>query len=149
MCGLITSENENRLERKYATKYQGMLHGSDYNPEQWKDYPEILKQDIQYMKESRCNVVSLGIFSWATLEPEERKYDFTFMDLPEGVTVHTRETEEVTYTFVENYYEQEKMVTLTGKYIDMETGEELEGEVLVKGYGIRVLKSKKVDWRRQ
>jgi len=70
----------NRLEKKYTTKYRHMLHGSDYNPEQWRDYPEILEQDIQYMKEAHCNVVSLGIFSWATLEPEEGKYEFAFMD---------------------------------------------------------------------
>ena len=61
-------------------RYQKLLHGCDYNPEQWKDYPEILEKDVQYMKEVHCNVVSLGIFSWATLEPEEGHYDFSFMD---------------------------------------------------------------------
>ncbi len=69
-----------QLERVYATKYHGFLHGCDYNPEQWRDYPEVLEKDVQYMKEAHCNVVSLGIFSWASLEPEEGKYDFTFMD---------------------------------------------------------------------
>lgn len=68
------------MQKNYATKYHAMLHGCDYNPEQWRAYPEILDKDIQYMKEAHCNVVSLGIFSWASLEPEEGKYDFSFMD---------------------------------------------------------------------
>ena len=27
-----------------------LLHGGDYNPEQWLDYPEILEQDLAYFK---------------------------------------------------------------------------------------------------
>lgn len=48
-----------------------LLHGGDYNPEQWLDYPEILEQDLAYFKKARINEVSLGMFSWAFLEPEE------------------------------------------------------------------------------
>ena len=48
-----------------------MLHGADYNPEQWADYPEVLKEDIDLMKNADINCVSVGIFSWAKLEPEE------------------------------------------------------------------------------
>lgn len=48
-----------------------LLHGGDYNPEQWMDYPEILEQDLAYFKKARINEVSLGMFSWAFLEPEE------------------------------------------------------------------------------
>lgn len=58
----------------------GFLHGADYNPEQWLDYPEVLKQDIDYMKKAHCNVVSIGIFSWSFLEPEEGKYNFEYFD---------------------------------------------------------------------
>ena len=28
---------------------QRFLHGGDYNPDQWLDYPEILKKDLAYM----------------------------------------------------------------------------------------------------
>lgn len=56
-----------------------MLHGCDYNPEQWLNAPEILEQDIAYMKEAQINCVSLGIFSWAFLEPEENLYDFDWL----------------------------------------------------------------------
>ena len=27
-----------------------MIHGGDYNPEQWLDMPEILEKDIEYLK---------------------------------------------------------------------------------------------------
>ena len=48
-----------------------MLHGGDYNPDQWLDRPDILAKDIELMKKAHVNVVSLGIFAWAALEPEE------------------------------------------------------------------------------
>lgn len=43
----------------------------DYNPDQWLDRPDILEKDVEMLAESGCNVVSLGIFAWSTLEPEE------------------------------------------------------------------------------
>lgn len=57
-----------------------MLYGGDYNPEQWLDHPEILEKDIELMKEAHINVVSLGIFSWSALEPQEGQYDFGWME---------------------------------------------------------------------
>lgn len=32
-----------------------ILHGGDYNPEQWLEYPEILEEDIQLMKKAQVN----------------------------------------------------------------------------------------------
>ncbi|MEZ4642639.1 MAG: beta-galactosidase [Chloroflexota bacterium] len=57
-----------------------LLHGADYNYEQWLDYPDILAQDFRLMGLAQCNVVSVGIFSWAMLEPAEGKYEFGWMD---------------------------------------------------------------------
>src|SRR5690625_1040336 len=57
-----------------------MLHGADYNPEQWKKYPEVLEEDIRLMKEANCNVMSIGMFSWSSLEPEEGVFTFDFLD---------------------------------------------------------------------
>lgn len=51
-----------------------LMHGGDYNPEQWLDMPEILDTDIERFREAKINTVSLGIFSWAKLEPEEGVY---------------------------------------------------------------------------
>lgn len=56
------------------------LHGADYNPEQWLDYPEIFEKDIELMKKAHCNVMSVGIFSWAALEPEEGVFNFEWLD---------------------------------------------------------------------
>lgn len=60
-------------------KQTGLIYGGDYNPEQWLDTPEILKQDIEYMKEAHINEVTLGVFSWSTLEPEEGNYQFEWL----------------------------------------------------------------------
>ena len=57
-----------------------ILHGGDYNPEQWLDCPEILEEDIRLMKEAGVNCVTLGVFSWAVLEPEEGMYDFDWLE---------------------------------------------------------------------
>lgn len=57
-----------------------LLHGGDYNPEQWIDTPEVWDEDMRLMKLAHCNAVSVGIFSWAMLEPEEGRFDFSWMD---------------------------------------------------------------------
>ena len=57
-----------------------LLHGGDYNPDQWLDCPEILEDDIRLMKEANVNTVTVGIFSWCTLEPREGEYNFEWLD---------------------------------------------------------------------
>ena len=56
------------------------IHGADYNPEQWIDTKEIWNEDMRLMKLANCNEMSVGIFSWAKLEPREGEYDFSFLD---------------------------------------------------------------------
>lgn len=56
------------------------LHGGDYNVEQWLDRPDILSEDIRLMKLAGVNVVTLGVFSWACLEPKEGVYTFEWLD---------------------------------------------------------------------
>ena len=51
-------------------KFPHMLHGGDYNPDQWLDRPDILEADIRLMKEAHINCVSVAIFAWAKLEPD-------------------------------------------------------------------------------
>ena len=57
-----------------------ITHGADYNPDQWRDCPEILSEDMRLMRLANCNEMTLGVFSWSALEPEEGKFDFSFMD---------------------------------------------------------------------
>ena len=56
------------------------LHGADYNPEQWIDDKSVWDEDMRLMKLANCNEMSVGIFSWAKLEPREGEYDFAFLD---------------------------------------------------------------------
>lgn len=63
-----------------SAKVPRMLHGADYNPEQWLRYPEVLEEDIRLMKLAKCNVMSVGIFSWVSLEPEEGVFTFDWLD---------------------------------------------------------------------
>jgi beta-galactosidase len=51
-----------------------LLHGGDYNPDQWT--PDVWAEDIRLMKLARGNAMSVGIFSWSQLEPEEGRYTF-------------------------------------------------------------------------
>lgn len=57
-----------------------LLHGGDYNPEQWLNHPEVLKKDFELMDKAHVNTVTVGIFSWSTLEPEEGVYHFDWLD---------------------------------------------------------------------
>ena len=66
--------------KQFATLYPHFLHGADYNPDQWLSYPEVLEQDPQMMVQAHCNCMSVGIFSWALLEPEESVYHFEELD---------------------------------------------------------------------
>lgn len=57
-----------------------LLHGGDYNPEQWLEDPEVLEEDLRLMKKANINCVTLGVFSWSVLEPEEGRYDFSWLE---------------------------------------------------------------------
>ncbi len=61
-------------------KIPQMLHGADYNPDQWLKYPEVLEEDIRLMKLAHCNVMSVGIFAWMAIEPEEGVFTFEWLD---------------------------------------------------------------------
>lgn len=63
-----------------VTKQPVMLHGADYNPEQWAHDAEIFEEDLRLMKLAKVNVMSVGIFSWAKLEPQEGVFDFAWLD---------------------------------------------------------------------
>ena len=45
-----------------------LAFGGDYNPEQWPE--SVWHEDVRLMREAGVTMVSVGIFSWALLEPE-------------------------------------------------------------------------------
>ncbi len=57
-----------------------IMHGADYYPEQWLDTPEILEEDLRMMKLAHIDTVTLGVFAWAALEPEEGFWRFEWLD---------------------------------------------------------------------
>ncbi len=63
-----------------SSKCSHLLHGGDYNPDQWTRTPEVWDQDMRLMKLAGCNAVSVGIFAWSSLEPREGQYEFGWLD---------------------------------------------------------------------
>lgn len=70
--------DEQRKENEHEPEWIYLWR--DYNPEQWLAMPEILEQDIEYMKEAHINEVTLGVFSWSVLEPEEGVYHLEWLE---------------------------------------------------------------------
>ncbi|MCO5997311.1 beta-galactosidase [Actinoallomurus rhizosphaericola] len=56
----------------------GIAYGGDYNPEQWPE--EVWDEDVRLMREAGVSLVSVGIFSWASVEPRPGEYDFGWLD---------------------------------------------------------------------
>ena len=59
-------------------RFPHFMHGGDYNPDQWTE--DIWLEDMRLMKLANCNTMSVAIFAWSRLEPEEGKYDFSWLD---------------------------------------------------------------------
>jgi len=52
--------------------------GGDYNPEQWPE--AVWDEDVDLMRRAGVNLVTVGVFAWALLEPEEGRYEFGWLD---------------------------------------------------------------------
>ena len=57
---------------------EGVAYGGDYNPEQWPR--EVWREDVRLMREAGVNMVSIGMWSWAKLEPREGEFDTEWLD---------------------------------------------------------------------
>ncbi|MGV9878797.1 beta-galactosidase [Streptomyces sp. NPDC003006] len=55
-----------------------LAFGGDYNPEQWPE--TVWREDVRLMREAGVTMVSVGIFSWALLEPAPGAHDFGWLD---------------------------------------------------------------------
>ncbi|WP_341996424.1 beta-galactosidase [Microbacterium sp. LWH7-1.2] len=60
------------------TRDLGICFGGDYNPEQWPR--EVWREDVELMNRAGVNLVTVGVFSWARLEPTPGEYDFEWLD---------------------------------------------------------------------
>ena len=53
-------------------------YGGDYNPEQWPR--EVWEADHAAFDLASIDTLTLNVFSWATLQPDEDTYDFALLD---------------------------------------------------------------------
>lgn len=65
------------MEKKF---FDYIIHGGDYNPDQWFKTPEIWDEDMRLMKLANVNSATINIFSWSLIEPEEGVYNFEWLD---------------------------------------------------------------------
>ena len=59
-------------------KVKEILFGGDYNPEQWPR--EVWEEDMRLFKLAHIDVVTINVFNWAALQPDENTYDFSGLD---------------------------------------------------------------------
>ncbi|WP_031064250.1 beta-galactosidase [Streptomyces sp. NRRL WC-3742] len=64
--------------QRLTDRLGGLAYGGDYNPEQWD--AQVWKEDDELMRRARVNLATVGVFSWALMEPEEGRYDFEWLD---------------------------------------------------------------------
>jgi beta-galactosidase len=55
-----------------------ILYGGDYNPEQWPR--PVWDEDYAAFDLASIDTVTLNVFSWATVQPDEDTYDFAQLD---------------------------------------------------------------------
>ncbi len=58
-----------------------------------------------------------------------------------GVSVQTRQDKEHDYVFIMNFTEERQTITLPSKGTDLLSGDELEGELILNQYEVRVIKA--------
>ncbi|WP_436529542.1 beta-galactosidase [Actinoplanes sp. HUAS TT8] len=69
------AENRRWLRRAGQARLE---YGADYNPEQWPR--EVWPEDVRAMRAAGVTIVSVGIFSWARLQPGPDRWDFAWLD---------------------------------------------------------------------
>lgn len=62
----------------YGKNVKEIYYGGDYNPEQWPE--EVWQEDMRMFKKAHINIVTLNVFSWAALQPDEETYSFEKLD---------------------------------------------------------------------
>lgn len=53
-------------------------YGGDYNPEQWPR--PVWEQDYEIFDTASIDTLTIGVFAWAHVQPDEHTYDFTLLD---------------------------------------------------------------------
>ena len=53
-------------------------YGGDYNPEQWPE--EVWDDDVRLMRRAGVTMATVGVFSWARIQPDEGEFDYDWLD---------------------------------------------------------------------
>jgi hypothetical protein len=61
----------------WPERLSGIAYGADYNPEQWPR--ETWAEDVRLMREAGVTVVTVGVFSWALLEPAQGCFELDWL----------------------------------------------------------------------
>src|SRR2546430_17077123 len=82
VCSLLLTSGESRRHPvdmpSLTPQPVGLLYGGDYNPEQWPE--RAWEQDVRLMREAGVNLVTVGAFAWACLEPHPGRHAFGCVD---------------------------------------------------------------------
>jgi beta-galactosidase len=62
----------------FSTRLPKIWYGGDYNPDQWPE--DVWREDMRMFGLAGIDVVTLPVFSWARLQPDETTYDFSWLD---------------------------------------------------------------------
>jgi beta-galactosidase len=98
----------------------GLWFGGDYNPEQWQ--ASTWAEDDELMRRARVNTATVGVFSWALLEPREGTFES-----------HGR-----SWLCVVSHAEALAIVPASG--LDLITGRETGGALLLQPDGVAVVR---------
>lgn len=67
-----------RIDRLRDALGGRLAFGGDWNPEQWPE--ETWADDLRLMRRAGVNLVTVGVFSWAKLQPSPGEFDFGWLD---------------------------------------------------------------------
>ena len=59
-------------------KVKKIVYGGDYNPEQWDE--ATWEKDYEMFHKAGVDILTLNVFNWAMLQPNEETYDFSRLD---------------------------------------------------------------------
>jgi beta-galactosidase len=73
----MVMEHEATMQVSDAGPAGQLFYGGDYNPEQWPR--EVWREDVALMRDAGVNLVTVGPFAWAHLEPTEGRFEFGWL----------------------------------------------------------------------
>src|SRR4051794_40317075 len=62
----------------YPPRTGRLCFGADYNPEQWP--ADVWREDVALMRDAGVTMATVGVFSWAWLEPSPGRHEFGWLD---------------------------------------------------------------------